>query len=436
MPWRTTARRAASTRGKTRAAALLSVCVIAGLPSAVAATPRQPSTWNFAQIRIGQSQPAGRDGAGVVVAVVDTWVDRAHPDLGGRVMTGADCANAACTKGNVAADACEAHGTPVAGTVASSTYGVAPAARILPLRVLRWNGKECTGDSRDVAAAVRYATANGARVVNLSIGAAVPLAGSDATLDDAVADAAAAGVLVVFAAGNQNLPVADSYGGNALIVAATARNGRLASYSQHGAGIDLAAPGGDTPTDTCDVEGCVVSTWSDGTNHQFAALAGTSMAAPHVSGVAALLFAQRSRTRSQVIARLRDTARPLANAGDGIIDASAALGVSASPRPTATSAPPSPKVVRVQPRARPPARTATPAPKPTATRTPTPKPTPTLTPAPVPSPTTAPPAAAPYVVAEPPAAPVSRTVPVGLAVMLVLAAAGGTALSASSAARR
>ena len=390
---------------------------------ATRAEAAQPRTWNFDQIHIGQSQAAGRNGSGVTVAVIDTWIDRAHPDLGGRVLTGADCATGgACVTGNVAPDKCEAHGTHVAGTVASATYGVAPAARILPIRVLKWSNNECAGTSNDLARAIRYAIGHGAKVINVSAGAAVPLGQRDTTLDSAVADAAQAGIVVVFAAGNQNLPIADSYGGNALIVAATKRGGGLASYSQHGQGVDLAAPGGDTGSDTCNLTDCVVSTWSDGTHHQYAALAGTSMAAPHVAGLAALLFAQRSRSRDDVIKRLRDTAHPLSGAGDGVIDASAALGVSAAPPPTARPAPSS-SVVKVKPRPKPAARaTPTPTPSPSRKPTPTPRPSPpvvlTIAPTPVP---TEPPRATTKAARE------TRAVPIGLAVMLLLAVGAGSA---------
>jgi subtilisin family serine protease len=350
------------------------------------------------------------------------------------VLVGADCRNGTCKRGNPAADDCEAHGTHVAGTVASASYGVAPAARILPIRVLRWDGDQCRGTSGDLAAAVRYATANGARVVNISAGAAVPLAGRDANLDRAVGEAADAGIVVVFAAGNSNLPIADSYGADALIVAATGRDGKLASYSQYGAGVDLAAPGGDPPDDTCTVSQCVVSTWSDGTKHQYAALAGTSMAAPHVAGVAALLFAQRSRTREQVVARLRDTARPLANAGDGLIDASAALGVPASP-PRTASASPRASVIPLKPRSTPAVR-VTPSPTPAK-----PKRKPSRTPSPAPPPvvlTTPPAPATPTLVAEPPPAAGGdeRAVPVTAAVLLVLVVGTGTLASARAPSRR
>ena len=422
----------AATRASLAAAAAALAVPVALVATAEAAQPR---TWNFDQIRIGRSQEAGRNGAGTTVAVLDTWIDRTHPDFGGRVLLGADCTGGSCRTGNVPPDRCEAHGTHVAGTVASVTYGVAPQARILPIRILKWDGDECAGSSRDLSLAIRHAVSRGAQVVNISAGAAVPLSARDSGLDAAVADAARAGVLVVFAAGNQNLPVTDTYGGNALIVAATARDGGLASYSQYGSGIDLAAPGGDAPGDTCTVRDCVVSTWSDGTEHQYAALAGTSMAAPHVSGVAALLFSQRPRSRDDVIARLRQTARPLRNAGDGIVDAAAALGASAAPPAASTSAAPASSVVKVKPRPKPQGRpTPTPTPKPSAAPTPTPTPTPSPTPAA----TSASPSEAPSPIAEPPVGPAggtSRAGPVALA-LLLLAGVGAATVSETARARR
>jgi subtilisin family serine protease len=387
------------------------------------AASAQPDTWNFRQIHLGRSQEAGHAGAGVTVAVVDTWIDRTHPDLGGRVLTGADCAGGTCKPGNVPADGCDAHGTHVAGTIASKTYGVAPAARILPLRVLKWDGTNCQGMSGDVAAAIRYAVDHGVRVVNVSLGASVPLAGKDASLDSAVRDAAQAGVLVVFAAGNQDLPVADSFGADALIVAATAKGGGLASYSQYGTGVDLAAPGGDAPGDTCTLDGCVVSTWSDGKRHQFAALAGTSMAAPHVSGIAALLYAQH-RVRDDVVARLRSTAHPLAQAGSGLVDAAAATGAPATRRVTTTPAPrAAAPVARVAPRrARPAVKPgAKPPPPPPASRRPVPR-RPLPTPLPVEA-AVEPPLAAPRTGRR-------RAVPATAAALLLVTAAACTIASA------
>ena len=159
------------------------------------------------------------------MAVLDTWVDAAHRDFEGRVLVGADCTSGTCTQGAPPADQCD-HGTHVAGTVASSSYGVAARASVLPVKVLAYDASAsppaCNGSVSGVAAGIRYAVARGARVVNLSLGTLVPGLSSSSSISTAVAEAAQAGVLVVFAAGNSSVPVTDTYGGSALIVAATA----------------------------------------------------------------------------------------------------------------------------------------------------------------------------------------------------------------------
>ena len=125
---------------RTRAAIAAFVAAFVALPLAAPATAAQPRTWNFDQIKIGRAQAAGRSGAGITVAVLDTWIDTDHGDFGTRMLAGADCAGNACKSGHPKPDRCDAHGTHVAGTVASKYYGVAPAARILPVRVLAWDG--------------------------------------------------------------------------------------------------------------------------------------------------------------------------------------------------------------------------------------------------------------------------------------------------------
>ena len=312
-------------------AATLGALSLLALPAAAASGRAQQDTWHARQVHIPDARNAGRGGEGVLVAVLDSWVDRDHPDFGGRVLAGADCVGGSCRPGPAARDQCD-HGTHVSGTVASSSFGVAPRARVLPVRVLTYDpaSGECTGDPADVAAGIRWAVAQGARVLNLSLGPDVPGLSTSTTIPTAVDEAAASGAVVVFSAGNTNVPVADAYGENALIVAATGPSGRLASYSQRGSGIDIAAPGGDPRTKgVCTREECVTSLFP---GNRYSVAAGTSMAAPHVSGIAALLLGQDpSRTRQEVIDRILRTATPLADAGSGLIDARAALGVRVVP---------------------------------------------------------------------------------------------------------
>jgi subtilisin family serine protease len=306
--------------GLLAAAAVLAGVATSGSPAAAAGTALQ-STWHADQARIPEARAAGRGGADITVAVLDSWVDAAHRDFEGRVLAGADCVGAPCRPGPAPRDGCD-HGTHVAGTVASSSYGVAPRATVLPVRVLSYDAAAhgCVGRPDDVAAGIRWAVANGARVVNLSLGPdEAPLLGGSASLPSAVAEAARAGVLVVFSAGNTGLAASQRYGDDALVVAATGPDGALASYSQPG---DIAAPGGDpADPDVCSRSDCVTSLFP---GNGYSVAAGTSMAAPHVSGVAALLLGQDgSRTREQVLQQLKGSVRGEAR----LIDARAALGV-------------------------------------------------------------------------------------------------------------
>jgi subtilisin family serine protease len=414
--------------------------LLPALPAAAAGTPPQ-ETWHAEQARVPDARESGRNGQGVVVAVLDSWVDRAHKDFEGRVLTGADCAGGSCTDGAPAPDQCD-HGTHVAGTVASSSFGMAPRATVLPVRVLTYepSSGECVGRPDDVSAGIRWAVSRGARVLNLSLGPDVPGLSASSSIRAAVAEAARAGAVVVFSAGNASLPVTDSYGDSALIVAATGPNGRLAPYSQRGTGVDLAAPGGEPETsEVCTQDDCVTSLFP---GNRYSVAAGTSMAAPHVAGVAALLIAQDpSRSRQDVLDRMLRTARPLADAGRGLLDARAALGAPASPAPASARASKGPKPV-----APPPAPSAD-RPSPTAAAVqrspvpPSPEQAPTaasLPPLPETSVSASPEGAPAPEAAPPPAAAAPLPAPqeslpaasVALATMLLLAAGTATGLSA------
>src|SRR3954447_5100456 len=320
---------------RARAAGALAVVgsVVVASAALAAGTPPQ-RTWNFDQVHVPAARTAGHSGAGVTVAVLDSWVDARHKDFEGRVLAGAGGVGGPCRPAPASSDKCD-HGTHVAGTVAASSFGVAPKARILPIRVLTYEASSgnCVGQPDDVAAGIRWGVSHGARILNLSLGPDVPGLSQSSAIPAAVHDAAMAGAVVVFSAGNNSLPVTDSYGGDALIIAATGRSGGLASYSQRGNGVDLAAPGGDpAQKDVCTQSDCITSLYP---GNRYAVAAGTSMAAPHVSGIAALLLSQdSSRNRTDVIDRLKSTARPLAGAGSGVVDAAAALGV-----PNGTTAP-------------------------------------------------------------------------------------------------
>jgi subtilisin family serine protease len=221
----------------------------------------------------------------------------------------------------------------VAGLVASDRFGVAPEARILPVRVLTEQNGSCSAQANDVASGVRFAASHGAQVINISLGSTYDLSDAARVIPQAVAEASHQGIVVVVAAGNGRTAGADVYGNDALVVAATGPNNQLANYSQRGTGVDLAAPGGQPRGQGCTPQDCVVSTWSD---RAYAADAGTSMAAPIVAGGAALLLSQRpDRGRDDVVATLLRTAHPLALAGAGRVDILAAVrggGRSTAPR--------------------------------------------------------------------------------------------------------
>ncbi|MBB5767051.1 S8 family peptidase [Xanthomonas euroxanthea] len=298
-------------------------------------------------------------GKGAVVAVIDTGVTT-HPELSANVLAGYDFISDAfiARDGNArdtsaadvgdwaAANDCGSgasasssswHGTHVAGIVAAAanngtgTAGVAFNAKVLPVRVLG----RCGGYLSDIADAIVWAsggTVSGvpanptpAKVINLSLGG---IGTCSTTLSNAIASAVSRGTSVVVAAGNSNVDVSNSVPANCpnvIAVAATTSSGAKASFSNFGKGVDIAAPGQ-----------AILSTLNSGTtaagNPSYAVYSGTSMAAPHVAGVVALMqsVALNPLSAASVEAMLKSTARALPVAcpqgcGAGLLNADGAV---------------------------------------------------------------------------------------------------------------
>jgi subtilisin family serine protease len=347
--------------------------------------------WGLERIGAPQAWATSR-GGGVTIAIVDSGADLNHEDLAGKVVAQTSCLGANGDAGRCSGSAQDdnGHGTHVAGIAAANTdnhhgiAGVAPDAQLMIVRVLKntCSNGECTatGTAGDVAAGIRWATAHGADVINLSLGGGTLQGALGCAFCDAIDDAWAHGAIPVIAAGNDSLLPAGFGDEPAVVVTATTRDDRRASYSNASSGIlasarwPVSAPGGEGETTAADCatgghpRGVLSTYWIAGQANEYACLAGTSMAAPHVSGVLALLLAQ-GRTPQGAVDRLLGTARDLGSPGRdpsfgvGIIDAARAVG----PAPTTTSSGAPTSTAGTAPRSTttPPTDAATTAPPPT-----------------------------------------------------------------------
>lgn len=285
--------------------------------------PDSPATyWGVDRANAPEVWAQGYTGQGVVVAVVDSGVDYTHPDLAGNMWLNADeiANNGIDDDGNGYVDDWRGwdfiqwdgepidllgHGTNVAGTIAASSNGfgvtgIAPSATIMPVRVLDFEGK---GSSWTIAQGIRYAANNGADIINLSLGTSYPTPETVAEIDLALQEAIDRGVVVVMAAGNEyarepGYPANSATTWGLAVGASDISNAMPWFSNRAGSLLDyVVAPG--------------VDIYSTTLGHSYEYLSGTSMATPHVAGVAALVLSANPNLAPPIVeAILTQSANP------------------------------------------------------------------------------------------------------------------------------
>lgn len=284
--------------------------------------------WGMKMINMPQAWDLQKGSSTVIVAVNDTGVAK-HPDLVDRLLPGYNFVE----DNNDPYTVDDSHGTHVAGTIAAAgnngigVIGVCwEGVKILPVRVLAAAG----GTSADIVDGLDFALKNGAKVVNMSYGGYY----NDQVQHNKIKQLAQAGVILVAAAGNdsRSTPGYPASWDEVICVSAVGPTEALATYSNYGSEVDVAAPGGDQMFRNRNEDG-ILSTVVDPESGEFGYeyYQGTSMASPHVAGAAAILLSH-GIAASQVKARLQETARPPSSGsmdalqyGAGIINVYAAL---------------------------------------------------------------------------------------------------------------
>jgi len=268
-------------------------------------TTQTPATWGLDRIDqrnlpLNNTYNYDFTGSGVTAYIIDTGIRATHSQLGGRVLSGFT----SISDGNGTND-CNGHGTHVAGTVGSSTYGVAKSVTLRPVRVLNCSG---SGSNSGVIAGIDWVTgqhaAGAPAVANMSLGGSV-----SSSLDTAVNNSIADGVTYAVAAGNSNANACNgspSRVAAALTVGSTTSSDARSSFSNYGTCLDLFAPGSS-----------ITSTWNT-SDTATNTISGTSMATPHVAGVAALyLQANPSASPASVSSAINSNATPNVVTGAG-----------------------------------------------------------------------------------------------------------------------
>jgi len=290
-------------------------------------TPNDPGfslEWGMSKIQAPAAWSISHGSSSVAVAILDTGISATHPDLAGKVVQQVNFSSSATL------DDVFGHGTHVAGIAAAVTnngLGVAGLGWNTSLMNVKVLGDNGFGSYSAIAQGITWAADNGAQVVNMSLSGTT----ASSTLERAVNYAWSRGVVVAAAAGNNgsSTPVYPAYYANAIAVAATDSVDHLASFSDFGSWVDVAAPGVN-----------IYSTYPGG---GYAYLSGTSMAAPYVAGEAALLFATLVDTNGDGV--LNDEVRSCIQAsadnvglpiGGGRIDAYNALSSCSTPPTTGT----------------------------------------------------------------------------------------------------